>query len=99
MIPISQSTCAKLLRELDPSMKSKPCAVWRIVFPAVAALAWGGGALAQTDARLEGGRGEIEKRIQGRGAGVGIAFRTLDGKVEWDVRGDEAFHGGSAMES
>ncbi len=97
MIPISQSTCAKLLRELDPSMKSKPCAVWGVVLPAVAALAWCAGALAQTDARLERARGEIEKRIQASGADVAIAFRTLDGNLEWRVRADEPFHAASTM--
>ncbi len=78
-------------------MNSQPCAVWRVVLLAVAAVASCAGALAQTDARLERARGEIEKRIQASGADVAIAFRTLDGKLEWHVRADEPFHAASTM--
>ena len=40
---------------------------------------------------------DIQARIQKSGAEVGIAFRTLDGKMEWFSRADEVFHAASTM--
>ncbi len=40
---------------------------------------------------------DILSRIQKSGADVGIAFRTLDGKVEWFSRADDVFHAASTM--
>jgi len=39
----------------------------------------------------------IEARIAKSGAQVGIAFRTLDGKIEWYWHADEVFHAASTM--
>lgn len=39
----------------------------------------------------------IQESIRKSGADVGVAFRTLDGKVEWYFRADEAFHAASTM--
>ena len=40
---------------------------------------------------------DILARIQKSGADVGVAFRTLDGKMEWFSRADEVFHAASTM--
>src|SRR5258708_2991255 len=40
---------------------------------------------------------EVLSRIQKSGADVGVAFRTLDGKVEWFSRAEEVFHAASTM--
>ncbi len=40
---------------------------------------------------------DILSRIQKSGADVGVAFRTLDGKLEWFSRADDAFHAASTM--
>ena len=39
----------------------------------------------------------IQDRIAKSGADVGIAFETLDGKLAWSSRGDDAFHAASTM--
>src|ERR1700682_4004229 len=54
------------------------------------------GTLAQ-DAKLEDAIQDIETRIQKSGADVGVAFRTLDSKMEWFSRGDDVFHAASTM--
>src|ERR1700682_1822043 len=54
------------------------------------------GTLAQ-DAKLEDAIQDIETRIQKSGADVGVAFRTLDGKMEWFSRADDVFHAASTM--
>jgi beta-lactamase class A len=40
---------------------------------------------------------DILSRIQKSGADVGVAFRTLDGKIEWFSRADDVFHAASTM--
>jgi len=40
---------------------------------------------------------EILNRIQKSGADVGVAFRTLDGNLEWFSRADDVFHAASTM--
>jgi beta-lactamase class A len=40
---------------------------------------------------------DILNRIQKSGAEVGVAFRTLDGKMEWFSRADDVFHAASTM--
>ena len=40
---------------------------------------------------------DILSRIQKSGADVGVAFRTLDGKLEWFWRADDVFHAASTM--
>jgi beta-lactamase class A len=40
---------------------------------------------------------DILSRIQRSGADVGVAFRTLDGKMEWFSRADDVFHAASTM--
>ena len=40
---------------------------------------------------------DILSRIQKSGADVGVAFRTLDGNLEWFSRADDAFHAASTM--
>jgi beta-lactamase class A len=40
---------------------------------------------------------DILARIQKTGADVGVAFRTLDSKMEWFSRGDDVFHAASTM--
>jgi beta-lactamase class A len=40
---------------------------------------------------------DILSRIARTGADVGIAFRTLDGKMEWFSRADDVFHAASTM--
>jgi beta-lactamase class A len=39
----------------------------------------------------------IQTQIQKSGADVGVAFRTLDGKMEWFSRADDVFHAASTM--
>lgn len=39
----------------------------------------------------------VEERVRRSGAEVAIAFRTLDGKVEWFYHADKAFHAASTM--
>lgn len=39
----------------------------------------------------------IQKRIAASGAEVGLYFRTLDGKSEWEQRADDTFHAASTM--
>lgn len=39
----------------------------------------------------------IQQRIQKSGAEVAVAFRTLDGEVEWFLRADDVFHAASTM--
>src|SRR5260370_14265524 len=40
---------------------------------------------------------DILARIQKSGADVGVAFRTLDRKIEWFSRADDVFHAASTM--
>jgi beta-lactamase class A len=40
---------------------------------------------------------DISSRIERSGADVGVAIRTLDGKLEWFSRADEVFHAASTM--
>ena len=40
---------------------------------------------------------DILSHIQKSGADVGVAFRTLDGKLEWFSRADDVFHAASTM--
>ena len=40
---------------------------------------------------------DILTRIQKSGADVGVALRTLDGKMEWFSRADDVFHAASTM--
>jgi beta-lactamase class A len=40
---------------------------------------------------------DILSRIEKSGADVGVAFRTLDGKMEWFSRADDVFHAASTM--
>jgi beta-lactamase class A len=40
---------------------------------------------------------DILARIQKSGADVGVAFRTLDSKMEWFSRADDVFHAASTM--
>jgi beta-lactamase class A len=40
---------------------------------------------------------DILSRIARSGADVGVAFRTLDGKMEWFSRADDVFHASSTM--
>ena len=40
---------------------------------------------------------DVLARIQKSGADVGVAFRTLDGKMEWFSRADDVFHAASTM--
>ena len=40
---------------------------------------------------------DILSRIEKSGADVAVAFRTLDGKLEWFSRADEVFHAASTM--
>src|SRR3984893_13859742 len=40
---------------------------------------------------------DIQTLIQNSGAHFGLAFRTFDGKTEWFLRADDAFHAASTM--
>jgi beta-lactamase class A len=40
---------------------------------------------------------DVQTQIQKSGAEVGVAFRTLDGKMEWFSRADDIFHAASTM--
>jgi beta-lactamase class A len=53
-----------------------------------------GSVAASVDERLAA---DILARIQKSGADVGIALRTLDGKLEWFSRADDVFHAASTM--
>jgi beta-lactamase class A len=39
----------------------------------------------------------IQDRVKNSGADVGIAFETLDGRLNWSSRGDDVFHAASTM--
>ena len=41
--------------------------------------------------------GDILSLIQNSGADVGVAFRTVDGKLDWFSRADDVFHAASTM--
>jgi beta-lactamase class A len=51
---------------------------------------------AQTD-KLAAAESAIEKRIAESGADVGVSFRALDGKTEWEFQADQFFHAASTM--
>src|SRR5271154_1991406 len=51
---------------------------------------------AQTD-KLATAESAIEKRVAESGADVGVSFRTLDGKTEWEFQADQFFHAASTM--
>jgi beta-lactamase class A len=51
---------------------------------------------AQTDT-LATAETAIEKRIAESDADVGVSFRTLDGKAEWELQADQFFHAASTM--
>jgi beta-lactamase class A len=51
---------------------------------------------AQTD-KLAAAEAAIEKHIDDSNADVGISFRTLDGKAEWEFQSDQFFHAASTM--
>jgi beta-lactamase class A len=55
------------------------------------------GRCAAQDAKLAAAIQQGEKRIADSHAEVGIAFRTLDGKVEWFYHADGSFHAASTM--
>jgi len=48
-------------------------------------------------ARLNSASAAIEREIHATEAYVGIAFRTLDGKMEWFYQADQSFHAASTM--
>jgi len=52
---------------------------------------------AMTDSALTAAIPGIEALIQKSGADVAVAFRTLDGKMQWLSRVDETFHAASTM--
>jgi beta-lactamase class A len=49
------------------------------------------------DSKLAQAIPQIESAIQKSGADVAVAFRTLDGKIEWLYREHEPFHAASTM--
>ena len=49
------------------------------------------------DARLASAIQQIDKRIADSRADVGVAFRTLDGKVRWFYHEEDSFHAASTM--
>jgi beta-lactamase class A len=51
---------------------------------------------AQAD-KLATAESAIEKRITESDADVGVSFRTLDGKTEWEFQADQFFHAASTM--
>jgi beta-lactamase class A len=53
-------------------------------------------ARAQTD-KLAAAEAAIEKHIEESNADVGVSFRTLDGKSEWEFQSDQFFHAASTM--
>src|ERR1700687_2514499 len=55
-------------------------------------------ALSRSAAREQGApEAGILARIEKSGADGGVAFRTLDGKMEWFSRADDVFHAASIM--
>jgi beta-lactamase class A len=51
---------------------------------------------AQTD-QLAAAEATIQKHIDDSNADVGVSFRTLDGKSEWEFQSDQFFHAASTM--
>lgn len=49
------------------------------------------------DGRFAAAQQQIEKRIADSRADVGVAFRTLDGRIEWFYHPDDSFHAASTM--
>ena len=52
---------------------------------------------AKPDAALTEAAAGIESLIQKSGAEVAVAFRTIDGRMQWLSRADESFHAASTM--
>ena len=52
---------------------------------------------AAQEAKLDSAEAAIRARITKSGADVAVYFKTLDGKLEWASRPDEAFHAASTM--
>ena len=82
-------------------MKSRSDHALRIRFGCIPLLlatvvTFGATAFAQ-DAKLLAAEAAIQQRIAASGADVAIYFKTLDGKSEWSVRPDDAFHAASTM--
>ena len=63
----------------------------------LAALATAAPAAVATDARLQAAVTRIEADIAASGAEVAVAFRTLDGRVQWLRQADQSFHAASTM--
>jgi len=63
----------------------------------LAALASAAPAAVATDARLQAAVTRIEADIAASGAEVAVAFRTLDGRVQWLRQADQSFHAASTM--
>jgi len=59
-------------------------------------LAFSGYAVAQ-DTKLTAAESAVQARIAKSGADVAVFFKTLDGKVQWEVRADDVFHAASTM--
>ena len=59
-------------------------------------LAFSGYAVAQ-DTKLAAAEAAVQARIVKSGADVAVYFKTLDGKAQWSVRGDDVFHAASTM--
>jgi beta-lactamase class A len=49
------------------------------------------------DAKLAAAETAIQKQIAASGAEVALYLKTLDGKAEWSIRPDDAFHAASTM--
>jgi beta-lactamase class A len=59
-------------------------------------LLFSGYAVAQ-DARLTAAESAVQARVARSGADVAVFFKTLDGKAQWSVRADDAFHAASTL--
>jgi beta-lactamase class A len=74
-----------------------PTVYFSVLLPiCIFSLAFSGYAVAQ-DTKLAAAEAAVQARITKSGADVAVYFKTLDGKAQWSVRGDDVFHAASTM--
>jgi len=74
-----------------------PTVYFSVLLPIfIFSLAFSGCAVAQ-DTKLAAADAAVRARIAKSGGDVAVYFKTLDGKAQWSVRGDDVFHAASTM--
>jgi len=74
-----------------------PTVYFSVLLPIfIFSLAFSGYAVTQ-DTKLAAAEAAVQARIVKSGGDVAVYFKTLDGKAQWSVRGDDVFHAASTM--